>query len=67
VANLPPVSTTPVSKFAVGMNDNGGKFATGIKDTDSKFSTSFASAFDIGVKFATSVERYQWQISHRCQ
>jgi hypothetical protein len=50
VANLPPVSTTPVAKFytifpsvvdtggkiATGVNDTGGKFATGVNDTGGK-------------------------------
>jgi hypothetical protein len=40
VANLPPVSTTPVANFATSFTsvvDTGDKFATGVNDTGSKF------------------------------
>ncbi len=53
MANLPPVSTTPVvpvAKYAAV--DTGGKSATGVVDTGGKFS---AGVVDTGGKFATSV------------
>jgi hypothetical protein len=39
VANLPPVSTTPVAKFYTifpSVVDTGGKFATGVNETGGK-------------------------------
>jgi hypothetical protein len=55
VANLPPVSTTPVrlvAKFAAGVVDTGGKFATSVVDTSGNFA---AGVVDTGGKFATGV------------
>jgi hypothetical protein len=58
VANLPPVSATPVAnfftifagvvdtsgKFATGVNDTGGKFATGVNDTGGKICQQYQAA-----------------------
>ncbi len=44
LANLPPVSTTPVvprpNKFTAGVVDTGGKFASGVVVTGGKFAAS---------------------------
>jgi hypothetical protein len=47
VANLPPVSTTPVANCATSSPcavDTGGKFATGVNDTSGKFAAGVNDA-----------------------
>jgi hypothetical protein len=45
--NLPLVSSTPVEKFATGINDNGSKFAKGVNNTGGKIWKQYQAAHSL--------------------
>jgi hypothetical protein len=64
MANLPPVSTTPASNFAISFTsvvDTGGKFATGVNDTGGKFATGINNTSETGGKISRRCQRHRWQ------